>query len=151
MKDFFKPLLVEMRSINMRGGISVHKSGQNVTFMPAITHFCADLPAKCEVQEMKTFAGYDSCSYCFHPGVSVKLNANDKNSTAYVRYGKRNTTERPRTHIDMINTYRKLRHTRTPIDGIKEMSCMIASQDFDLVSGFAIDYTHCILLGVTKK
>lgn len=151
MKDFFKPLLVEIKSINMRGGFSVQKSGQNVTFMPVITHFCADLQAKADVQEMKTVAGYYCCGYCFHPGVSVKLNPKDKHSTAYVRYGKRKTAEKPRTHFDIIETYRKLRQRHTPIDGIKEISCMIAAPEFDLVSGFAIDYMHCVLLGVTKK
>lgn len=151
MKDLFKPLLVEMKSINIRGGFNIQKAGKNLTFMPLITHFCADLPAKADVQAMKTFAGFNGCGYCFHPGVSVKENKNGKRATTYVRYIKRKTPEKLRTHTDMIETYRKIRHASTPIDGIKEISCMIAAPEFDLVSGFAIDYMHCVLLGSTKK
>lgn len=45
MKDLFKPLLIEMKSMNIRGGLNIEKAGKNFNFMPIITHFCADLPA----------------------------------------------------------------------------------------------------------
>lgn len=38
-----------------------------------------------------------------------------------------------------------------PIDGVKNISCLIAADSFDMINGFSIDYMHCILLGTVKK
>lgn len=155
MRSFFLPLLKELKSIKSAGGIVMEKNGCKKRFMPLMTHFVADSPAKCDVQEMVTCAGYKSCSYCLHPGIQIKgkTTMQKSKSSSYVRYIRRGTPDPLRTHEETLKTYQKLKHTftRTPIDGIKEISCMVAAIEFDLINGYAIDYMHCVLEGAMKK
>lgn len=146
MKQFFLPLMKDIRYIIESGGIHIEKKQQRFCFMPLIMSACCDLPAKADVQEMKGHGGYYSCGYCFHPGVAIKPAKNEK---SVVRYIKRAKDDPLRTHKAFLETYARLKSS--PINGIKAISCMVALDDFDLANGFSIDYMHCILLGVTKK
>lgn len=83
MQHFFCPFLKDLREIEENGGISLQRNGQQLVFMPIITMFTADMPAKSEVQGLKGHAGYNSCPYCLHPGILVKKDAKSK---AVVRY-----------------------------------------------------------------
>lgn len=145
MTDFFFPLLKELKEIQTRGGINISHAGKMINFIPIITMCTLDLPAKAALQEMVGHTGYKGCSYCLHPGVSIKP---DKNSKAVVRYVKKDGI-RDRTHNGILRTYQKL--SSSPIDGIKAVSCMVAASEFDLINGYGIDYLHCALLGVMKK
>lgn len=146
MKDFFYPFMKELESIREAGGILIEKNGSTVCFMPTVLSVCCDLPAKSDVQAMTTYSGYSGCSYCMHPGHSVR-GVNDKKAT--VRYTKSAKEYPLRQHEDFLTIYRHLKSK--PVSGVKDVSCMIALVDFDLVNGFAIDYMHCVLLGVVKK
>lgn len=146
MREFFYPLMKEIKSIKESGGIWVKRNGNNVCFLPTVLGVCCDLPAKAEVQAMTTYAGHFGCSYCLHPGHSVK-GVNDKKTM--IRYTKSSKKYPLRTHKDVLDTYQHLKSK--PVNGIKGVSCMIGAADFDLVHGFAIDYMHCVLLGVVKK
>lgn len=155
MKDFFRPLLRDLKAIHSNGGLIVEKNGTKHKFMPVITHFVSDLPAKIDVQEMKSYAGFNSCGYCLHPGESVKQTAkkNPKcanKESSYVRYIRRKCPDKLRTHNEMLQIYSGLNNANA-VCGIKGVSCMIAAPHFDLISGFGIDYMHAVLLGVTKK
>lgn len=146
MREFFYPLLNELKSINIAGGLSVERGKRRYKFMPLITHFCGDLPAKIDVQEMISYVGYNACGYCSHPGISVK--ANTKSSVRYIR---RKNGDPLRTHEKILEIYHTLKHKSGPIEGIKNISCMVAADEFDLIWSYCIDYMHCILLGVMKK
>lgn len=146
MKDLFYPLLRELSQIHNEGGIIITRHGQKYAFMPFITHCCCDLPAKAKVLGISGHSGHHACSYCLHPGISVKANSK-KNS--YVRYIKQRRAAPLRTHQSILNIYKNLK--TEPIQGIHHISCLIAAKEFDLVNGFTIDYMHCVLLGVMKK
>lgn len=156
MKDFFRPLLRDLRSIYLNGGLFVEKNGSGHKFMPVITHFASDLPAKIDVQEMKSYAGFNSCGFCLHPGKSIKQagkknTMSSSNGNSYIRYIRQNKPDKLRTHSDMLQIYTKLKNATEDICGIKGVSCMVAAPHFDLIAGFGIDYMHAVLLGVTKK
>lgn len=148
MQEFFYPLMMELKKINEGPGIVINKNGKSLNLMPVITQFCGDVPAKAEVQEMTSHAGYYACGYCLHPGVAVKKNEKSK---SYVRYINRKTNEVMRTHENVIKTYERLNDSSSPIHGIKGISCLLSADDFDLINGFGIDYMHCILLGILNK
>lgn len=148
MQDFFFPLMTELERISDNGGIIIEKNSTSLSFMPKITHCCCDLPAKADVQGTVGHAGHYACGFCMHPGLIVKKSEKSK---PYVRYINRKKNENPRTHGSMIGTYERLTASSTHIKGIKTISCMVGAEDFDLVNGFAIDYMHCILLGIMKK
>lgn len=67
MKDFFLPLLKEMREITEIGGIILKHKEKQYNFMPLILGCCCDLPAKKSVQEMAGPTGHYGCGYCLHP------------------------------------------------------------------------------------
>lgn len=146
MKDFFLPFLKEVREINNRGGMTICHNEKSYNFMPSIMSCCCDLPAKADVQGMIGHSGQFGCGFCLHPGISIKP---EKNKKAVIRYVKGCDNYELRTHSNTIEIYDRLK--TTTIKGIKTKSCMIAAKDFDLINGFAIDYMHCVLLGVTKK
>lgn len=148
MTNLFYPLLNELNTIQKEGGITIERNGCEYVFMPVITHFCCDLPAKAKVQNITGHSGHYSCGYCLHPGISVNLRkdgASQKGS--YIRYIYQPSP--PRDHKSMLKEYKRV--ATTPILGIRGLSCMVAVDGFDLVYGYSIDYMHCVLLGVTKK
>lgn len=150
MHSFFHPLLNELKNIESNGGLVIKKGNQIFKFMPIITQFIADLPARVDVQGWTSYNGYKACTYCEHPGVSITSIKNNK-TTKVVRYIHREEVDELRDHVKLLQIYKQLKRSKQPIDGVKEVSCMIAAAEFDLIHGFGIDYMHCALLGVTKK
>lgn len=148
MNEFFGPLISEVEGIVNYGGFNLRKNGHIYNFVTLITHCCCDLPAKVDVQGMTGHSGYSACGYCLHPGISIKKNEKTK---PYVRYVNRGEVEVFRTHESILAAYKKLKKSPLAIDGVKSVSCLSALKDFDLVSGFAIDYMHCVLLGIMRK
>lgn len=144
MRDFFFPMFHELESIYDEGGLFIGNNGEKHNFIPLILQCCCDLPAKADVQGMINSNGYRSCGYCLHPGQSIK-----SGSSSFVRYVQQKIPSALRTHQNMLQIYRKLKSDS--VMGVKQISCMIAAKEFDLVNGFCIDYMHCVLLGVMKK
>lgn len=143
MDDFLLPFIKELKQLQ-DSGLNIEKAAGNVIFKPFVSHCACDLPARAAVQALKQHNGKSSCGYCLHPGVTVENEKGDKKC----RYINRNQVETLRTHKSFIKTA-----ARVPlngcIDGIKGISPLIGLNGFDLVHGFAIDYMHCIVIGVT--
>lgn len=146
MPMFFFPLLKELRDIVDMGGIMIERNGKKFNFTPFILCCSCDLPAKADLQEMVGHSGRYGCSYCLHPGVTVKP---DKNRKAVLRFINDNKNYQLRTHDSVISTYDRL--GSLPINGIKNICCLVSAHKFDLIDGFAIDVMHCVHLGVVKK
>lgn len=144
MTDFFCPLLRELRNIHDSNGLIYEHNGKSYRFMPIILSACCDLPAKAELQGMTGHSGHYACSYCLHPGISIKP---DDKKKAVIRYVKGDYEAR--THSLLIETYACLESK--PINGVKSISCMVAAPGFDLIWGFAIDHMHACELGIMKK
>lgn len=143
MMDFFYPILKELQKIIERGGIIHNKNGKTHNFMPLILSCCCDLPAKADVQGTVGHSGCYGCGYCLHPGILVK-----GNSKKAVRFINGNKNYEIRSHEHVLNVYKRL--NTKPIQGIKNISCMIGANLFDLIHGFSLDTMHCVHLGVMK-
>lgn len=147
MTSFFRPFLNDLKQINESDGLIYHsKNGQTFNFMPIIIACSCDLPAKSELQGTIGHSGRFGCTYCEHPGISVKPEAKRKAVTRFINV---QTKYKTRTHKDVVDIYTRLKSE--PIKGIKNVSCMIVATNFDLVDGFAIDAMHCVHLGVMRK
>lgn len=146
MTAFFYPLLKELREITRIGGLCFENDKKKYEFMPIIIACSCDLPAKASLQGMVGHSGKFGCSYCLHPGKLVKK---DPKSKSVIRYTNEKHNYAVRTHQEVIETYSRIRSS--PINGIKNMSCMISAFEFDLIHGFSIDVMHCVYLGVMKK
>lgn len=143
-KKFFLPLVQEMWKSQSSGfTIDMDKS---ILFKPFISNCSCDLPARASVQGLKQFNGRSSCGYCLHPGVAMRKEGAKKSQIRYVR---RNMNETLRTHQQYCATARRVKK-EGEIDGIKEVSSLIAMPCFDVIHGFTIDYMHCILIGVVS-
>ncbi|XP_039439443.1 uncharacterized protein LOC120420472 isoform X2 [Culex pipiens pallens] len=102
---------------------------------------CVDSVARCKIQQLKQYNGYEACSFCTHPGSLVE--------TKQVRY-KYLENVRPRTNIDVLKAMALSNQRGEPVNGFKGISPLVSIQDFDIVEGCPVDYLHCVLLGVCK-
>lgn len=134
--NFFEPLVEEFEKLSDQG---IFMQSQRFKFI--ITHASLDLPCKAGVQNIRQFNGYDSCSYCMHPG---------EKTSAGVRYTIKNSVPL-RNHSNMIKHTESALRTKSVIHGVKGLSPLIGFKHFDLVKSVVIDYMHGVLLGVTKS
>lgn len=147
MQTFFYPFLNDLNEIRKNRGLAYRsENGNEINFMPLIIACCCDLPAKADVQCMIGHSGHYGCGYCEHPGIAVKP---EKKRKAVENYISTSTNYKIRTHKDVIDSYARLRSV--PVKGIKNVSCMVAASDFNLIHGFGIDDMHCVHLGVMRK
>lgn len=144
MPDFFYPLLSELRTMIDSGDMVIISNGIMHRFVPLSLSSSCDLPAKADLQAMIGHTGRYGCSYCLHPGISVK-----GEKKAVIRYVRGNNYYSSRSHEETIEIYSRLKSD--PIYGIKNKSCMVAAYDFNLIDSFAIEPMHNLHLGVTKK
>lgn len=114
----------------------------SICFKFIISHASLDLPAKCGVQCMIQYNGYNACGYCKHPGTKTPK------GVRYTFWSKGNSE---RTHSEFISDIEKSLKTGDSINGVKGLSPMIGFKHFNLVKSFTIDYMHQILLGIVKN
>lgn len=146
MKDFFYPILRELHDMKNKGGIYITHNGKDLNFMPLLLCCSCDIPAKADVLGMIGHMGHFACSYCLHPGTSIKCDGDRK---AVIRYVKSQQSNEKRSHAHFLEIYERLKITS--IMGIQKVSCMVAADQFDLVHSFSKDAMHCVHLGVMKK
>lgn len=150
MANYFLPLAQELDKID-KYKIVLTLEDKEITFTPIILSCCLDLPAKASVQQINQYNGYNACTYCIHPGKLVS-NSN-ANKSKVIRYVNTNELHATRTHEQTIRSMYNINTNKSSIgdDGVKGLSCMVAFQKYDIINGFAIDYMHCVLLGVMKS
>lgn len=147
MELFLKPVIKELITLKTTG-LTVKYKKQEVVFNVSLICATLDAPAKSSVQNIVLFNGYDSCSYCEHPGELID---------GYVKYPHQNCLNK-RNHKDavkqMLIAHKKNMTTpgnqNTKVKGFKGICPLVAAPGFDVINGFAIDYLHSICEGVVK-
>lgn len=134
---FLLPMCEEFKHLSNVGLII-----NSICFKFVISHASLDLPAKCGMQCIIQYNGYNSCGYCKHPGEKTPKG---------VRYTFWSNGNSERTHSDFILDIEKSLKTGNPSNGVKGLSPMIGFKHFNLVNSFTIDYMHQILLGIVKN
>lgn len=147
MYTIIAPFANEMKMLKQKG---IHHFQENrlVQFEPTVLFCAADIPARAEIQNCKTSAGYHGCPCCHQKGESVK---NPKTMRSYVRFLSVVEKAPLRTHNEAIKLGESILNRKpiTETNGLKGISCMIAFKDFDLANGYPIDYMHGACLGIT--
>ena len=64
-------------------------------------------------------------------------------------HGKERTHKETLKHVQMTNSL-LLKGKQTPVFGVKGTTWFIYVPGFDIIGGIALEYMHCILLGVMK-
>lgn len=145
MQDFFEPLIKEFQLFEAKK-LTMEYENQTYVLRPMVTHASLDLMAKAKVQHIQLFNSSNACTFCEHPGESVP----GKKNKAYIRYVATDTPYGYRTHEETLETMLRVHRTKTIDCGVNGISCMAVLENFDIVNGFAWDYLHGALLGVTK-
>ena len=149
MSIFLKPVFNELMKLEQHG-IEVKSQLYIYPFISKVVVLAGtcDLPAKCLVLNSIQFNGKFGCLKCLQPGVTFHIAArrhthvypfccNDPNGP---KHSKR------QHHLDARNAMSNGSIT----NGIKGPSWLMLLQNYNVVDSTAIDYMHCVLLGITK-
>ena len=144
MLTFLNPLVEKLNTLYDLGIQVPGTADENVTTVRCMLFMAtADLPARAALMNMKQFNGKFACHLCKSEG------------TAYGQYKihrcwpyEQNTEER--MHHDQID-FATWATQKKPVMGVKGHSVFAKIRyPFDLVRSFAIDWMHCVCLGVVK-
>lgn len=135
---FMKPFLLQLQNL-ANVGLELFVGLQYKIYTICC---CVDSVARCKLQQIKQFNGYEACSFCKHPGTMT-----DKNQ---IRYASMNNIQ-ARNHRDTVNAMDLCTKRGVPVEGIKGISCLLAIPNFDVILYCPVDYMHAILLGVCKQ
>lgn len=141
---YFEPFVHELKILADRG-ITLTIDKETYVFVPFVTHCVVDLPAKRMLQCIKQYNGRNACTYCTHPGCDVNISIKKK----VIRYT--NIPYAPRTDIETLKGMNKKSFDSANRDGIMGISCLVSLPKFKIITGFGIDYMHCVDLGVVRK
>ena len=143
MLTFLNPLVEKLNTF-YDSGIQVPGSADgDITVRCMLFVATVDLPARAALMNMKQYNGKCACHLCKTEGTS---------------YGQHNLhrcwpyeeNHEKRTHQDQIYFATKATQ-KQPVMGVKGHSIFAKLQyPFDLIRSFAIDWMHCVCLGVVK-
>lgn len=134
---FLRPFFDELRNLTETG---IYLKNNIRCKVQAIC-CCVDSVARCKLQQIRQFNGYDACSFCMHPGSLVE---------GQVRY-KFETNIRARNNVDVLNAMAIFCKRGEAVQGIKGISPLISIPNFNIVDFCPVDYMHAVLLGVSKQ
>lgn len=146
MATFLHQFVRDIKDINIQGIEWVHPNSgiSHISRVFPITCTC-DAVAKCVLQGVHQFNGSYGCGYCLNEGMVVAK------GRGYTRVYPDVEAEK-RSHKHIIECGAKaVNEGVNHVLGVKSVSPLILLHGFDMVKSFAIDYMHCVLLGVTKQ
>ncbi|XP_062705641.1 uncharacterized protein LOC134287586 [Aedes albopictus] len=134
---FMKPFLGQLKDLADEGFTVL-----NDVFCKVITICCCvDSVARCKLQQIKQFNGYEACSFCLHPGY---LTENNQVRYKYLECQNRN-------HQDTVRAMDLCMKRGVTISGIKGVSSLLVIPYFDVIVNCPVDYMHAVFLGVCKQ
>ncbi|XP_016844429.1 uncharacterized protein LOC107981965 [Nasonia vitripennis] len=122
-------------------GISCNVKNENKLVKLCVVTCCVDSVARAPIQGLKQFNGKCACNWCLHPGEWAEGSMRYPLLTYSV-----DCREHEKTVSDMM-----IATPDNPIDGIKYPSPLINLANFNIISGFIVDYLHCSLEGVASQ
>ena len=115
-----------------------------------------DSPARCLFQNMVQFNGFYGCPYCRTPGQTVQTSERGHTLAYLFNTESENGYHEPRTHESFIRCGEEAENKKSndgkqcTVFGVKGLSWFSYMQPFNIIRGVAIDYMHCVLLGIVK-
>jgi hypothetical protein len=115
----------------------------------------ADSVARCALQGVKQFNGYFSCHYCYIKGEKYELEGGGHKMVFPPSTNDERTDE---SFFEDIKSLQVLLNTQKAqktnqvlhVNGVQSVSPLVGLNNFDMVSGFPVDYMHTAILGVLK-
>lgn len=177
---FLSPFLSEAIKLYSEGLNWTSPTGTHINSKIVVLNCVLNSIAKPLVQRVKQFNGFYGCNYCTHPGYGLMPFVESNASPIIVKYAmdihdnsvvnmlQDNSLIYTVTRIEKTTKLKKIYEVEdrtnesiredmlqaeqpgTEIHGVKGVSPIAVLPDFNLVYGFALDYIHCVLLGVIK-
>jgi hypothetical protein len=139
---FLQPFVAELTQLATVGFQWFSKANETCTSSAHAIVCSVDAVARCMLQGIKQFNGKHGCSWCLHPGEQVEKGDGTVRVYTSNSYDLRN-------HASFVVHAKEMMKGGDSF-GIINASRLLLLPDFDIVSGFAVDYMHCVLLGVTR-
>lgn len=130
--DFLKEFVEEANELIVNG-ICIN----NTLYTFSINAFSCDAPAKSFVLRIKGHSGFYSCSRCEHEGEYLS-------NRICFPYTSATNCPPKRTHRNYIMQTQEEHH-------IGNISIIANLPNFNIVSGFSLDYMHLVCLGTVRK
>ena len=109
-----------------------------------------DSPARCLFQNTVQFNGFFGCPYCYVPGKSVQTSERGHTLSYPFNMESPNGHHELRTNSSHVKNAEEAEEKKGPVQGVKGLTWFSYLPFFDNIRGIAIDYMHCVLLGVVK-
>ena len=110
---------------------------------------CVDSVARAPMQGILQYNGFFGCSWCLHPGESVKHGKGYARKYPIPNVNQAEpelrTEERTLTHLG------EALHLKSPVCGVKAASPLLNLEKFNIIDGFVPDSMHCVALGIVKQ
>ena len=142
MNTFLKPFVEECKNLESNGFINQDEEQPRKVFAMVLS---ADSPARAIVKNCKQFNGENGCDWCEFPGETA---ANAQPPTRYYPY--RGPPKKRTKRKQMRYTLKSIRENEA-VKGVKGPSIIGILPTFDPVRGVAVDYMHCVCLGVMRQ
>ena len=97
---------------------------------------------------MTQYNGYYGCTHCLQSG--QQLATGERGTVHVYQYIHDNPTGPKRTSQQLEKDSHEATENDTTVNGIKGPSWLSMVPDYNILEGNAVDYMHCVLLGVTK-
>ena len=144
MLTFLKPFFETLNELEKNGATVSTAEHGDILIKGFLLCGTADLPAKCLVCNSVQFNGYFGCLKCKQRGVY------DESSRKVIFPFDYECPSGPvRDHAETFNES-KTATFNNPVNGIKGPCWFCGLKYYDMIKGTAIDYMHCVLLGIMK-
>lgn len=142
MNTFLKPFIEDCKNLETNGFINQDEQEPRKVFAMVLS---ADSPARAIVRNCKQFNGKNGCDWCEFPGETI---VNAPAPTPYYPY--RGPPKKRTKRKQMQYTLQSIRNSEV-VKGVKGPSVTGILPTFDPVRGIAVDYMHCVCLGVMRQ
>lgn len=146
INTFLKPFVLEVIELATNGLTWRHpETGKTIVSYITAPISSVDAVARPMLQAIRQFNGLYGCSFCEHPGKSYLLQ-----SKGHVRVYPPGRTYQSRNGRQMRRQASQAVTRGYPVKGVKGPTVLSLLPSFDICTGFAVEYMHCVLLGVVK-
>ncbi|XP_058806329.1 uncharacterized protein LOC131672849 [Phymastichus coffea] len=145
MTYFLRPFVEKMNELS-ENGIPCKLRNEMKNIHSYVLCCCVDTVARAPMQGFVQFNGYFGCSWCLHPGASVRHN------TGYsMKYIILDEHPERRTADDTLQLIRRSVEANAPIYGVKNATPLLLLNSFNIIYGFVPCPMHCVDRGVGNQ
>ncbi|XP_028418236.1 uncharacterized protein LOC114543472 [Dendronephthya gigantea] len=142
MNTFLKPFVEDCKNLETNGFLNQDELQPRKVYAMVLS---ADSPARAIVKNCKQFNGDSGCDWCEFPGETI---ANAHPPTRYYPY--RGPPKKRTKRKQMRYTLQSIEEN-VVVKGVKGPSVIGILPTFNPVRGVAVDYMHCVCLGVMRQ